>query len=150
FYGFALEPGVAFRGWTPVAVWMVVFPLIVPAPPRRTVVATLLTAAMDPLALWVTLSRGAPRPAGNLAEMFVPTAMACVLAPIAAKMVYGLRMGVGGAREMGSYRLVEKLGQGGMGEVWRAEHRLLARAAAIKLIRPATIGAHEGSHAREM
>ncbi len=40
------------------------------------------------------------------------------------------------ARELGSYRLVGKLGTGGMGEVWRAEHRLLARSAAIKLIRP--------------
>jgi hypothetical protein len=40
------------------------------------------------------------------------------------------------ARELGSYRLVECLGKGGMGEVWRAEHRLLAREAAIKLINP--------------
>ncbi|HET9623644.1 MAG TPA: serine/threonine protein kinase [Kofleriaceae bacterium] len=40
------------------------------------------------------------------------------------------------ARELGSYRLVAPLGTGGMGEVWRAEHRLLARSAAIKLIRP--------------
>jgi hypothetical protein len=39
------------------------------------------------------------------------------------------------ARELGSYRLVQCLGKGGMGEVWRAEHRLLAREAAIKLIR---------------
>ena len=39
------------------------------------------------------------------------------------------------AKELGSYRLVEKLGVGGMGEVWRAEHRLLAREAAIKLVR---------------
>ncbi|HUJ60266.1 MAG TPA: protein kinase [Kofleriaceae bacterium] len=39
-------------------------------------------------------------------------------------------------RELGSYRLVERLGLGGMGEVWRAEHRLLARSAAIKLVRP--------------
>ena len=37
--------------------------------------------------------------------------------------------------ELGSYRLVEKLGAGGMGEVWRAQHQLLARAAAIKLVR---------------
>ena len=40
------------------------------------------------------------------------------------------------AKELGSYRLVGKLGVGGMGEVWRAEHRLLAREAAIKLVRP--------------
>lgn len=40
-------------------------------------------------------------------------------------------------RELGSYRLVKCLGKGGMGEVWRAEHRLLAREAAIKLIRHA-------------
>ncbi len=39
-------------------------------------------------------------------------------------------------KELGSYRLVAKLGAGGMGEVWRAEHRMLARTAAIKLIRP--------------
>jgi serine/threonine protein kinase len=39
------------------------------------------------------------------------------------------------ARELGSYRLTTRLGAGGMGEVWRAEHRLLAREAAIKLIR---------------
>ncbi|MEI9937078.1 MAG: serine/threonine protein kinase [Pseudomonadota bacterium] len=36
--------------------------------------------------------------------------------------------------ELGSYELVECLGKGGMGEVWRARHRLLAREAAIKLI----------------
>jgi serine/threonine-protein kinase len=45
------------------------------------------------------------------------------------------------AREFGSYRLVTPLGHGGMGEVWRAEHRLLARPAAIKLIRPEMLGA---------
>jgi serine/threonine protein kinase len=39
------------------------------------------------------------------------------------------------AKDLGSYRLSTRLGAGGMGEVWRAEHRLLARQAAIKLIR---------------
>jgi serine/threonine protein kinase len=44
------------------------------------------------------------------------------------------------ARELGSYRLMERLGKGGMGEVWRAEHQLLAREAAIKLISPNLLG----------
>jgi eukaryotic-like serine/threonine-protein kinase len=35
---------------------------------------------------------------------------------------------------------VERLGQGGMGEVWRAEHRLLVRPAAIKLVRHEKLG----------
>lgn len=37
---------------------------------------------------------------------------------------------------VGSYSLVEQLGAGGMGQVWLARHRLLARDAAVKLIRP--------------
>ena len=38
-------------------------------------------------------------------------------------------------RAVGSYRLISQLGSGGMGEVWLASHRLLARPAAVKLIR---------------
>lgn len=48
------------------------------------------------------------------------------------------------ARELGSYRLVARLGAGGMGEVWRAEHRLLAREAAIKLIRAEVMQSPDG------
>ena len=51
---------------------------------------------------------------------------------------------------MGSYQLVELLGRGGMGEVWRAQHRLLARSAAIKLIRPEVLGASGSAEGRIM
>ena len=51
---------------------------------------------------------------------------------------------------MGSYHLVELLGRGGMGEVWRGEHRLLKRGAAIKLVRPELLGAGTDAEARSM
>jgi serine/threonine-protein kinase len=44
------------------------------------------------------------------------------------------------ARSLGTYRLERLLGKGGMGEVWLATHRLLARRAAIKLVRPEMLG----------
>jgi serine/threonine-protein kinase len=40
------------------------------------------------------------------------------------------------ASELGSYRLLARIGAGGMGEVWKASHQMLARRAAIKLVRP--------------
>ena len=65
-----------------------------------------------------------------------------------ARVVYRLGRQVAAAREMGSYRLEELLGRGGMGEVWRARHRMLARPAAIKLIRPAGLGISEQMQSR--
>jgi serine/threonine protein kinase/CHASE1-domain containing sensor protein len=54
--------------------------------------------------------------------------------------VAGLRRKVERALELGQYRLGQPLGEGGMGVVYEARHRLLARPAAIKLIRPETLG----------
>lgn len=45
--------------------------------------------------------------------------------------------------QLGSYKLIDRLGEGGMGEVWRAEHRLLGRPTAVKLIRPEVVGREE-------
>jgi serine/threonine-protein kinase len=51
--------------------------------------------------------------------------------------------------QLGSYKLIDRLGEGGMGEVWRAEHRLLGRPAAVKLIRPEVIGREESQETLE-
>src|SRR5262245_37432578 len=51
-------------------------------------------------------------------------------------IINSLRVEAFKARQMGQYHLKERLGAGGMGEVYLAEHRLLKRPCAIKVIRP--------------
>jgi serine/threonine protein kinase len=67
-----------------------------------------------------------------------------LLATIVSRVLYGLRQQVAEANELGQYILEGRLGGGGMGEVWRARHRLLIRPAAIKLIRPEALGSMAG------
>ena len=63
-----------------------------------------------------------------------------MVAYIIARVVHRTNLQLKYARDIGSYELTEPIGAGGMGEVWRAEHRLLARPAAIKLIRSGMLG----------
>lgn len=49
---------------------------------------------------------------------------------------------------VGSYSLIERLGSGGMGDVWLARHHLLARPAAVKIIRDTALGGGEDGHVR--
>jgi serine/threonine-protein kinase len=79
-----------------------------------------------------------------------PYLLVVLMAYVGSYVVYGLGKEVSRARELGSYVLVEKIGSGGMGEVWRAKHRLLARPAAIKLIRPALSGGQAGALSTEI
>jgi serine/threonine-protein kinase len=121
-----------------VAVWILVFAAIVPSPPRRAVLAALGAATAVPVMVsaGMLLRDGVAPPLGFVFRAFAPYVLVVALAYIGARVIYRLGTELTHARALGSYRLVERLSRGGMGEVWRAEHHLLARPAAIKLIRP--------------
>ncbi|MCZ6793644.1 MAG: serine/threonine-protein kinase [Planctomycetota bacterium] len=73
-------------------------------------------------------------------------AMAVIVSTVASYVVYGLQQEVRQAKQFGQYTLEERIGSGGMGEVFRASHALLRRPTAVKLLRPD--GAGERSLAR--
>jgi serine/threonine-protein kinase len=147
-YGIAaaefLQPGLDIKGpWVGlswVAVWTLLFNVVVPTRPRDAVLAALASVTSVPVMVLVSVSVFGTKltPHNGVALFFafvLPYLLVVVMAYVGARVLYALGREVSRIRELGSYRLVERLGGGGMGEVWRADHRLLARPAAIKLIR---------------
>jgi serine/threonine-protein kinase len=116
------------------------FTVVVPTPPRRAVAAALASVSSVPVIIGLVMALHPtpfrPGPAQFFFWFVFPYLLVVGMAYVGARVVYNLGTEVRRARELGSYRLEEKLGQGGMGEVWRARHRMLARPAAVKLIRP--------------
>ena len=131
-------------------IWILVFPLIAPNSPRKILIASLASASMGPLIVFSRYVAGVPidRSLTLLTIFFLSTTYLCaLLAYIIARVVYRYGVRLRKARDIGSYELVSKLGEGGMGEVWVGRHRMLARPAAIKLIRPELLGADARSRA---
>lgn len=137
---FALSPVIATGhfGLSWVAVWALAFAAMVPNKPWRTFAAALGCGSSVPIVVLTALHVGGQSRPGTWAEFFAifvfPYVINAVLSLILGKEIFQLGTDVKREREMGSYRLVERIGKGGMGEVWRAEHRMLARPAAVKLI----------------
>jgi eukaryotic-like serine/threonine-protein kinase len=138
---------------TPMISWIgpviLMFAALVPAPPSKMLIAGFIAVSMDPLGM--LLGRGAGLyefgPWTNALIMHYPSYLLLGAAVAISHVVTRLGQQVSKEREMGSYRLGELLGRGGMGEVYRATHRMLARPAAIKLIRPEVLAERSGESA---
>jgi len=125
------------RPISPITVLILFFGMLAPAQPAQMLAAGLITASMDPVGVWIAHLRGLATPTlFNTLTMFYPNYVCAVLAVAPARILLRLGRQIREARALGSYQLIERLGEGGMGEVWLARHLLLARSAAIKLIRP--------------
>ena len=145
-------PTVATMGrlsWTTIII--LISAMIVPSTPRKMLGASLVAASMEPVGVWLAHLRGLPVPSVvNTFVLLLPNYICAVVAVLPAHVLQKVGRRLREAQELGAYHLVELLGRGGMGEVWRAEHRLLARGAAIKLIRPEVLGASGSAEGRIM
>jgi serine/threonine-protein kinase len=129
------------RQVSPVVVPLLAFGALIPTVPSKALAVMLVGAAMDPLGL-VLMRAYTHYSAAQLVVVLSSPLLAALVAQQISKVVHRLAEGIVKAREVGNYKLVERLGVGGMAEVWRANHRMLRRPAAVKLIRPKVLVDH--------
>ncbi len=101
--------------------------------------------ALAPVLLVVGMMLAYPQVAGvTTVADFMQHVLVMVVAAVAADfgthLINTLRRDAFEAKQLGQYRLMAPLGAGGMGEVYLAEHRMLKRPCAIKLIHPQQAG----------
>jgi serine/threonine-protein kinase len=133
------------------SLWAFVRAALVPSRPLRTLV---LTALVPVPLLAVTVARTFPfEPQPSLrsvvpGDLIVMSVMSTItwwtfitgVCTIVSAVIFGLRRQVREARRLGQYTLEAKLGEGGMGAVYRASHAMMRRPTAIKLVRPDQAG----------
>ncbi len=133
--------------------------IYVPSPPRRTLILGVVLGVCFAAAMYVhavedltpellatieaaDLGPGTPNEfALNMAiEAVVWWTFSVILATLASRVIYGLRSEVRDVKRLGQYTLETKIGEGGMGVVYRASHGMLRRPTAVKLLHPETTG----------
>ena len=113
--------------------------VIVPSAPAHTFALALasfaglsLSAALMPPPPYVPAELGMQ--VRTLVDALLWSAAGTALATVTSKVIYGLQEKAYEARQLGQYTLEEKIGEGGMGEIFRARHAMLRRPTAIKVM----------------
>lgn len=128
----------------PWLVLMFTYALFIPNTMRRAAVVLGIMAAM-PLGLLLLLDVTAPEAAklvnvDHVVRLGLLVGCAAIAGVLGVDTIGTLRREVFEAKQVGQYRLRKRLGAGGMGEVYLAEHQLLKRPCVVKLIRPDKAG----------
>lgn len=123
---------------------------LVPSSLTRTVVITVLVGV--PFVLATTFVEPphdgylAWRTPHGKAGLMLPVTMSMwwgftvITCGIISRILHGLRDEISSARRLGQYVLERKLGEGGMGIVYRAQHGMMRRPSAVKLLPPDRAG----------
>ena len=118
---------------------------IVPSEPSRTAWIGVACCAPLPFATYLSYSRsvrppGLPPASAYTVWAFLFAVLIVLLSSKISSVIYGLRQTIRAARQLGPYTLETKIGEGGMGAVYRARHALLRRPTAIKILPPERAG----------
>jgi serine/threonine-protein kinase len=135
------ELSLGFLGFT---ILMSAYAIFIPNTWARASVVIFSLSLTPPLTWWVATTWhpeiaavAAPALTGRTVSDLVLMALIAVAVCILGTMLIGrYRRTAFDARSANLYDLRHQIGAGGMGEVWLAEHKTLARPAAIKIVRP--------------
>jgi len=132
---------------------------LVPSAPRRTVGLTAVVGAPLVGSVFLVPVGGhelAWRGGGSAAYPWLPATslmmwgFVVITCTVISWVIFGLRVEIRAARKLGQYVLEEKIGEGGMGEVYRARHGMLRRPAALKLMRSGAAASQLSRFEREV
>lgn len=125
---------------TTICILMLTYGLFIPNTWRRAATVVFPVSIVQPLVIssWAWSNPSLSEALAKDRALFpVPfPVITAVIVVVGAHSINRIRRAAYDARRLGQYVLKDRIGKGGMGEVFRAEHTLLKRPCAVKLIRP--------------